>query len=77
MVEQGAPILDGGRRVWATFRDIALDEEPFPTIGNEFERDDPGAVRQGRIGLGEARLFAQRSAVDYAMLWLQRHGRTA
>ena len=41
--EQGAPIHDG-QCVWATFRDIVLDEEPFVTIGKELERERPGGT---------------------------------
>jgi aminoglycoside 3-N-acetyltransferase len=74
--EHGAPILDDEQRVWATFRDIVLNEEPFVTIGTELERECPGVVRQGRIGLAEARRFRQCPAVDYAVLWLRRN-RTA
>jgi aminoglycoside 3-N-acetyltransferase len=70
----GAPILDDGQRVWATFRDIMLDEEPFVTIGKDLERERPGVVRQGQIGLAQARLFRQRPTVDYAVLWLRRNG---
>ena len=69
--EHGAPILVDGQRVWTTFRDIVLDEEPFVTIGQDLERERPGVVRQGQIGRAEARLFRQRPAVDYAVLWLQ------
>jgi aminoglycoside 3-N-acetyltransferase len=72
--EHGAPILDDGQRVWATFRDIVLDEEPFAAIGKDLERERPEVVCQERIGLAEARLFRQRPAVDYAVLWLRRHG---
>ena len=35
--------------MWVTFRDIALDDEPFATIGEEFERDRPAMVRRGRL----------------------------
>lgn len=67
--QQGAPILEGGQRVWATFRNIALDVDPFPAIGAAFEAK--GLVRHGRVGGGEARLFRQRPAVDFAAAWLR------
>src|SRR2546423_5868517 len=82
--EQGAPILDGDQRVWATFRDIVLDEEPFVTIGKELERERPG-VRQERIGLAEvcsssgSWRWARFQDVSCAAVWigylkLYRHG---
>lgn len=71
---QGAPILVDGRRTWATYREIELDEEPFATLGVAFE-EAKGAtepVRRGRVGVAEARLFRQRAAVDFAVNWLSR-----
>jgi aminoglycoside 3-N-acetyltransferase len=72
IAQQGAPIVRDGRRVWVTYQDIAIDDEPFATLGAAFEREQPTAVRRGRIGLAEARLFPQRLAVDYAARWLAR-----
>ncbi len=71
-IEQGAPILDGGERVWTTFRDIAMDAEVFSELGAAFEQDRPNLVHRGQIGCGEARLFRQHPAVDYAVEWLRR-----
>ena len=58
--------------------ELASDVEigAYSIIGKDLERERPGVVRQGRIGRAEARLFRQRPAVDYAVLWLQRN-RTA
>lgn len=64
----GAPLLENGRRLWRVYRDIDYDDEPFPQIGAELEAT--GAVTVGQIGLAESRLFAQRTAVDFAARWL-------
>ncbi len=70
---QSAPVRDEqGQRVWTTFEDIVLDDDPFALLGVEFERAQPTGVRLGRVGLADARLFSQRAAVDYAVLWLRR-----
>jgi aminoglycoside 3-N-acetyltransferase len=69
----GAPIMKGGRRVWAWFEDIEMDSAVFDELGRDFEREVP--VRRGFVGSAEARLFSQRAAVDFAVEWLCAHGR--
>ena len=64
-----SPLLEEGLRVWREYRDLALDDEPFATIGAAFEAT--GAVRLGLVGAAEARLFGQRAAVDFAERWLR------
>ncbi len=67
--ETGAAMLENGQRVWKVFREVDWNDETFPEIGDEFERT--GVVRVGPVGAGEARLFSQRAAVDYAERWLR------
>ena len=69
----GAPIVEDGSRVWKWFDDIETDAVPFAELGRDFERE--GAVRVGRVGSAEARLFSQREAVDFAVDWLRARGR--
>lgn len=69
-IMQGAPIIENGQRVWKTYSDVDVDDEPFPTIGAEFEQT--GMVRVGAIGSATAHLFRQRLAVDFAQEWLIR-----
>ncbi|HYG60344.1 MAG TPA: AAC(3) family N-acetyltransferase [Symbiobacteriaceae bacterium] len=73
--EPGAPVMEAGRRVWKTFRDIAMDSDPFPDIGRAYE-ESTGAVRVGTVGSAECRLFRQRPAVDFAARWLRNHAGT-
>ena len=71
--EEGAPIVEGGRRVWKTYTDIELNEEVFGQIGADFEK--VVGVRSSRVGSAQAKLFSQRRAVDFAREWLaQRRG---
>jgi aminoglycoside 3-N-acetyltransferase len=67
--ETGAALLENGQRVWRWFREFEWNDEPFPEIGADFEAT--GAVRVGPVGAGQARLFSQRAAVDYAERWLR------
>lgn len=66
----GSPILEADRRVWKTYYDIDLDTDPFPALGAEFEQQEPVTI--GQVGLAEARLFSQKSAVEFATKWLSR-----
>jgi aminoglycoside 3-N-acetyltransferase len=67
--EAGAALLEDGRRVWKWFREVEWNDETFPDIGADFEAS--GAVRVGQVGVGAARLFSQRAAVDFAERWLR------
>jgi len=68
----GAPVMENGRRRWAWFEDIDLRADLFEELGRDFEREHP--VARGRVGSAEARLFSQRTAVDFAVEWLRAHG---
>ena len=68
LVERGAPIVEGQKRIWKVYPDIALHDDPFPELGDAFEQT--GQVTRARIGSAEARLFSQRRAVDFAVGWL-------
>ncbi len=64
----GAPIMEGGRRVWKTFPDVDLDADDFGLLGAAFEVT--GLVTLGSVGSAGTRLFSQRAAVDFAVNWL-------
>lgn len=71
---EGAPVTVAGRRAWRTYHDIETNAQLFAEIGSAFER--AGHVQVGAAGAGEARLFSQRAAVDFAQVWLGRRTRT-
>jgi aminoglycoside 3-N-acetyltransferase len=64
-----APIREGGRRVWKSYRDIDYSNSEFETIGAAFEKE--GHVTRGFVGLAESRLFSQKQAVDFAQKWYE------
>ena len=59
---------------WVEYEDIYWYDEDFVTIGEEFESES-GAVRKGRIGEAEAKLFSQREMVDFAVEWMNENRR--
>jgi len=67
-LQNGMPLLADGRRQWHTAADINFNDDPFAQIGADFEQT--GAVTIGPIGSATARLFSQRTAVDFATRWL-------
>jgi aminoglycoside 3-N-acetyltransferase len=71
--EEGAPVVEDGKRLWKTYTDIELNEEVFGQIGADFEK--AVAVRTFGVGSGQARLFSQRRAVDFAREWLAQRRR--
>lgn len=71
IVQEAAPVTEGGERAWRTYNEIEYDDESFEEIGEAFERE--GKVRTGRVGSAAAKLFRQREAVDFAADWLATH----
>lgn len=65
---EGSPIWEDGRRKWQTYQEIEWNDEPFEEIGAAFESS--GAVVHSQVGMADARYFSQRSAVDFAVQWL-------
>jgi aminoglycoside 3-N-acetyltransferase len=72
VARSGAPTMRGGLRQWTWFEDIEMNAEVFGELGGDFEREHP--VARGRIGSADARLFSQRTAVDFAVDWLRSAG---
>lgn len=68
---QTAPILEGGRRVWKTYRNVDYQVNGFVECGAELEA--AGAVAQGPVGSAASRLFPIRQAVDFATCWFTEH----
>ena len=66
----GAPFMVNGRREWAEFDDIDLNESDFEEIGAEFARAT-GLVRRGKVGGADAILFPQRELLDFAIRWME------
>lgn len=69
---EGSPIYENGVRVWKEYRDLEFDTESFEELGREFEAERP--CLGGEVGVAACRLFRQRTAVDYAVEWLDGKG---
>ena len=67
-VVDAAPILRNGERAWFEFPNVDINSDSFEALGADFEAG--GEVKRGPVGKGEARLFRQRPAVDFACRWL-------
>jgi len=65
---KAGPILLGGKRVWASYEDIAFDTGDFAALGAAFA--ERGHETSGRVGYAPARLMRQRAIVDFAAGWI-------
>ena len=70
VIENGAPLLVGGRRAWVRLQDIDLDDSDFQAIGECFAREK-AHVRRGHVADAQALLLPQRALVDYAVHWME------
>jgi aminoglycoside 3-N-acetyltransferase len=67
-LQQGAPILEDGKREWKSYEDVDTDSSCFEELGADFQKSK--AVNTGKVGSANTRLFRQREAVDFAQQWL-------
>ena len=67
--EHASAVLVDGEREWVQWEDLALDDSDFAACGAAFEAQHPEAVTTGTVGVGEAKLVAQRPLVDFATEW--------
>lgn len=58
----------GGKRCWAKYVDVVLDDEEFGLIGRHAE--DRMELARGRVGNAECRLMPLRGVVDLATAWM-------
>ncbi|ERG88082.1 MAG: aminoglycoside N3''-acetyltransferase [halophilic archaeon J07HX5] len=66
----GAVLIDGDRQ-WVEWNEIDYDDGDFQACGDVFEETHPNAVETGAVGIGDAKLFAQRAIVDFAVEWFE------
>lgn len=70
-VSSEAPILEDGRRKTVEYVDIETSTDDFADLGSSFERQV--GLSEGAVGAATAKLASQRSLVDFAVDWLERH----
>lgn len=73
-IEQGAPMMENGKRLWKTFRDYDWNSDRFAEIQKDYEKEHPAAFTLGKIGLAESRLIAMRPLIDYGTKWIREDG---
>jgi aminoglycoside 3-N-acetyltransferase len=66
---RGAPVVRGGKRIWALPEDIHLDDGDFKIIGESFAQA-VGDLKSGKVACAAAMLLPQRSLVDHAVHWM-------
>jgi len=68
---QGAAILENGKRVWKTWKEMKYDADDFNEIGLDFEKSIN--YHTANIGLAESRLVFSKAIIDFAVNWLREH----
>ncbi|WP_435358110.1 aminoglycoside N(3)-acetyltransferase [Haloarchaeobius sp. DFWS5] len=69
--QRASAVLVEGERVWLHWDDIAFDDEDFAACGDAFELEHPEAVATGTVGVADAKLFSQRTLVDFGVEWFE------
>ena len=72
VISNGAPVLQNGQRVWATFQDIDVDDDDFVQLGAAFARDTH-LEQRGQVGNAPALLVPQKPLIDYAKQWMEQN----
>ncbi|MCE5344458.1 MAG: AAC(3) family N-acetyltransferase [Eubacteriales bacterium] len=70
--EVGAAVRVHGQRRWVRWREIEMDSERFPRIGEAYEKNSGEAVT-GRLGAADCMVLRVRSLVDFGLDWLTKH----
>lgn len=66
-------VLRDGERTWVRWEDLAIDDADFTDCGEAFERERPGAIQTGTVGVAEATRLDQPAMVDFAEAWFEAH----
>jgi len=67
----GSSIIVNGKRQWVQWNELNLITDDFEDIGNDFETIM--SILPKKVGLADARLFSQRSLVDFANDWISKN----
>ncbi|MHA1552157.1 MAG: AAC(3) family N-acetyltransferase, partial [Candidatus Heimdallarchaeaceae archaeon] len=69
--KQGAALFDKGKRVWVSFEDLDYNDEDFPKLGSEFEKEYP--ILKGKIGQADSKLLPMKDLIDFAIVWFEKN----
>jgi aminoglycoside 3-N-acetyltransferase len=73
ILQEGTAVLEAGQRRWVRYQTQDYSSEDFDALGEDFEA--VYGISAGRVGVGAARLLRQRTLIDWAVGWLERHRR--
>lgn len=68
LVSNGAPLVIGGQRRWATWQELWVADEDFEDAGQGFAKAT-GLERRGSVARGQATLVPMAPLVDFACRW--------
>ena len=72
-VNNGAPIIEKGKRIWKEFQDISINSDDFNDIGRNFQKEFKNKVKIGKIGDAMSIFVNQKELVDFATLWMEKN----
>ena len=70
-VTEHSAIWENGQRVWKAYDTLYVDGHDFEEIGADFEKS--ASVGRAALGNGQLTFMRQRSLVDFAVAWMERH----
>ncbi|MED4211022.1 AAC(3) family N-acetyltransferase [Priestia megaterium] len=69
VIQKGSPVMDSGKRVWKTYKELEFREELFEEIGEAFI--EAKRIKAEKIGSARAYFFSMPKAVDFAETYLK------
>ena len=70
LAQNGAPVMQDGRRQWVTFDDVDTDSDDFAAIGTAYAAAGQ-PLRTGKVAQANCLLLPQRALVDFAVRWME------
>ena len=70
LAQNGAPVMQDGRRQWVTFDDVDTDSDDFVEIGAAYAAAGQ-PLRAGKVAQADCLLLPQRALVDFAVRWME------
>ena len=70
LAQNGAPVMQDGRRQWVTFDDVDTASDDFVEIGAAYAAAGQ-PLRAGKVAQADCLLLPQRALVDFAVRWME------
>ncbi len=72
LTDAGAAVKTRGGRRWEAWREIEMDSDRFPQIGEAYERGG-GEMVTGKLGAADCKVVRVKPLVDFGLAWLNEH----